>query len=301
MVSQRGYDEVRYGFSLDQGVMARAVRAEGDAVRWRHEGDPDFIAEFAGITSEIAVPFPVGRSFGGVLNIKTTGATLPPRPSPSTRSSSPSCPSAEEMGAAFGLDLASVARLCVHASSLRAMPTIAEFARTRSLGSSTSTPRRSAWCVREAPTSSPASGAGRVVAQAARRGRGPPGRGPRRRVRHQRRLQRSRRSRLATATWAGGAVGAVIGRTAAAAEPSHEQIEAATLFAQHTAALIDVGQALRREQRAAVTDSLRVSLNRRGLEDRLSEARALPPERPRALRGDDRLRRAEGGERQRRP
>ena len=77
MVSQRGYDEVRYGFSLDQGVMARAVRAGETQFVGDTKSDPDFIAEFAGITSEIAVPFPVGRSFGGVLNIETTGATLP--------------------------------------------------------------------------------------------------------------------------------------------------------------------------------------------------------------------------------
>src|SRR3712207_8768408 len=35
-----------------------------------------------------------------------------------------------EMRAALGLDLASVARLCVHASSLRGIPAITEFARS---------------------------------------------------------------------------------------------------------------------------------------------------------------------------
>jgi diguanylate cyclase (GGDEF)-like protein len=63
----------------------------------------------------------------------------------------------------------------------------------------------------------------------------------------------------------------VIGRATAATELDREQVEAATLFAQHTAALIDVALALRREQRAAVTDSLTGLLNRRGLEDRLTE------------------------------
>jgi diguanylate cyclase (GGDEF)-like protein len=50
-----------------------------------------------------------------------------------------------------------------------------------------------------------------------------------------------------------------------------EQAEAATLLAQQTAALIDVAQALRRERRAAVTDSLTGLLNRRGFDERLRE------------------------------
>jgi diguanylate cyclase (GGDEF)-like protein len=70
---------------------------------------------------------------------------------------------------------------------------------------------------------------------------------------------------------AGGDVGVVVGRTAGAHHLDHERIEAGTLFSQHTAALIDVAQALRREQRAAITDSLTGLLNRRGLEDRLDE------------------------------
>ena len=57
----------------------------------------------------------------------------------------------------------------------------------------------------------------------------------------------------------------------AASLPDQEQIEAATLFAQHTAALIDVATALRREQRAAVTDQLTGLLNRRGFEERFQE------------------------------
>jgi diguanylate cyclase (GGDEF)-like protein len=273
MVSQRGYDEVRYGFSLDQGVMARAVRAGETQFVGDTKSDPDFIAEFAGITSEIAVPFPVGRSFGGVLNIETTGATLPQEavalyeelvPLVSER--------AEEMGAAFGLDLASVARLCVHASSLRGVPTIAEFA-ARTLARLLDLDAAQISLVRD--------GGAYQLASFWRRPESslkPLDEAEVRRVADvdAESGANAAYSVLDGVVWlplraAGGAVGAVIGRTAAAAELGHEQIEAATLFAQHTAALIDVGQALRREQRAAVTDSLTGLLNRRGLEDRLGE------------------------------
>jgi diguanylate cyclase (GGDEF)-like protein len=273
MVSQRGYDEVRDGFSLDQGVMARAVRTGETQFVGDTRSDPDFIPEFAGITSEIAVPFPVGRSFGGVLNVETTGATFPREavalfeeliPLVSER--------AEEMRAAFGLDLASVARLCVHASSLRGVPTIAEFA-ARTLARLLDLDAAQVSLVRE--------GGAYQLASFWRRPESSLKPLDEAKVRRVADLDAESGANAAYSVldgvvWlplrvAGGAVGAVIGRTAAAAELSHEQVEAATLFAQHTAALIDVGQALRREQRAAVTDSLTGLLNRRGLEDRLGE------------------------------
>jgi HD-GYP domain-containing protein (c-di-GMP phosphodiesterase class II)/putative methionine-R-sulfoxide reductase with GAF domain len=43
LVAQRGYEEVRDGFSLDQGVMARAVRAGETQFLASTEEDPDFI------------------------------------------------------------------------------------------------------------------------------------------------------------------------------------------------------------------------------------------------------------------
>lgn len=50
-----------------------------------------------------------------------------------------------------------------------------------------------------------------------------------------------------------------------------ERSDGAALFAQQMAALLDVAQALRGEQRAADTDSLTGLLNRRGFDDRLGE------------------------------
>jgi diguanylate cyclase (GGDEF)-like protein len=83
----------------------------------------------------------------------------------------------------------------------------------------------------------------------------------------------------------GERVGALVGRVAEIPVLDSEQSEAATLLAQQTAALIDVAQALRRERRAAVTDSLTGLLNRRGFDERLREeiARATRTRRSLAL------------------
>ncbi len=66
-------------------------------------------------------------------------------------------------------------------------------------------------------------------------------------------------------------LGTLVGRSNRPIALGHEQAEAATLFAQQIAALLDVALALRREQRAAVTDSLTGLLNRRGFDERLRE------------------------------
>ena len=68
----------------------------------------------------------------------------------------------------------------------------------------------------------------------------------------------------------GGPVGLLTGRLTGPA-PTKDHLEAATLFAQHTAALIDVATALRREKRAAVTDQLTGLLNRRGFDERFHD------------------------------
>jgi diguanylate cyclase (GGDEF)-like protein len=66
-------------------------------------------------------------------------------------------------------------------------------------------------------------------------------------------------------------VGTLVGRSRTAFDLGLAQTEAATLFAQHIAALLDVANALRREQRAAITDGLTGLLNRRGFDERLRE------------------------------
>jgi diguanylate cyclase (GGDEF)-like protein len=273
LVSQRGYEEVRDGFSLDQGVMARAVRTGETQFIDDTERDPDFIASVAGITSEIAVPFLVGGSPAGVLNIETSGPTLPREAIELYEDLAQHIADrVAEMRAALGLDLASVARLCVRASSLRGVAAIAEFA-ARTLARLLELDSAQLSLVRDGGAYQLASFWRRPESSLKPLDEGD--------VRRLAEIEAQSGAGAAYSVvdgivWlplrvAGGDVGAVIGRAAAATELDHEQVEAATLFAQHTAALIDVAQALRREQRAAVTDSLTGLLNRRGLEDRLAE------------------------------
>ena len=273
LVAQRGYDEVRDGFSLDQGVMARAVRTGETQFIDDTPRDPDFIAAMAGITSEIAVPFAAGGSVGGVLNLETSGPTLPREAVELYEDLLPHVTErVEEMRAALGLDLASVARLCVHASSLRGVTAIAEFA-ARTLGRLLDLGSAQVSLVRDGGANQLASFWRRLDSSLKPLDESD--------VRRLSELETQSGADAAYSVieglvWlplrvAGGQVGAVIGRAEGATQFDHQQVEAATLFAQHTAALIDVAQALRREQRAAVTDSLTGLLNRRGLEDRLDE------------------------------
>jgi diguanylate cyclase (GGDEF)-like protein len=273
LVAQRGYEEVRDGFSLDQGVMARAVRSGETQFLQDTSDDPDFIAAVAGITSELAVPFTVSGAPAGVLNIETRGASLPPGSVELYEELLPHVVDrVAEMRAALGLDLASVARLCVHASSLRGVPAIAEFA-ARTLARLLELDSVQLSLVRD--------GGAYQLASFWRRPDTAlkplePGELKQLAEIEERSGADAAYSVIDGIVWlplrvAGGEVGAVAGRTSAAHHLDYERIEAATLFSQHTAALIDVAQALRREQRAAITDSLTGLLNRRGLEDRLDE------------------------------
>jgi diguanylate cyclase (GGDEF)-like protein len=272
LIAQRGYQEVRDGFSFDQGVMARAVRTGETQFLVDAAADPDFIAGMAGITSELAVPFTAGGS-PAVLNLETRGPSLPPEAVPLTEELVPHVAErVAEIRAMLGPDLASVARLCVHASSLRGVRAIAEFA-AGTLARLLDLDSAQVSLVRE----------GGAYQLAAFWRRPDTGRKPFEPAEVKALAEVEERSRADAAysaldgiVWlplrvAGGDVGAVVGRAAAAYHLDHERIEAATLFSQHTAALIDVGQALGRERRAAVTDSLTGLLNRRGLEDRLDE------------------------------
>ncbi len=280
MISQRGYEEVRDGFSLAQGVLGRAVRTGRTQYVRDVREDADYVAATERIRSEIAVPF--AEPTAGAFNVETRYAELPDAAVPLF------CDLAEALalrvaaiGAELAFDLSRLTRLCVYASSLRGVGAIAEFSARVfgrllslesaqiSLAGSEGHRLGSFWRLPESElkpldpaevervgTLASMVGTAFGVIEASRAGihdGGP--------------------------TWlvwlplqaAGTEVGALVGRATAPPALELDQAEGATLFAQHVAALIDVAAALRREQRAAVTDSLTGLLNRRGFEDRFEE------------------------------
>jgi diguanylate cyclase (GGDEF)-like protein len=186
----------------------------------------------------------------------------------------------------LGLDIASLARLCVHASSLRGVSAISEFA-TRTFGRFLGLESAQLVLRGSDGTSRSASHWRRPESQLAPIG-----------------LEglelldeiRARDPSVVTfgvlpaaelawcdehdadapwAVWlplrvAGTEIGALVGRSSTR-EIDREHIEAGSLIAQHAAALIDIAQRLRREQRAAATDPLTGLLNRRGFDERFTE------------------------------
>ena len=278
LVAQHGYADVRDGFDLDHGVMGRAIRTR----------TIQLVAEVtAGATpgtetAEVAIPFQAGTDVVGVLTVESIGVALP------RSAGALLAPLASLFGERLsesreGVEssVEDLVRLCVHASSLRGVGAIAELA-TRTTGrilglSSTQLdlwreediqPRLVSFWRRHDAHLEPLDGellvrleraagehvtASVVAAQQV---------GVR---------EESTTSLVVLPLRAGGSpVGLLTGRLAGP-PPSKERLEAATLFAQHTAALIDVATALRREQRAAVTDQLTGLLNRRGFEERFEE------------------------------
>ncbi len=282
-LAQNGYTQVRDGFTLHQGVMGRALRTETVVFLPDVRVDDAFIGAQSGITSELALPL-VGRNARAILNVETTGPRLPDG---AVASLAPLGDALLEVIDALDpplrLDLATLARLAVYASSLRSVAELSELA-TRTLGrlldleaaqltlgGPASDTTSSFW---RRPESALQPIPGETIAAV------------------------TAGSSLGEYTWSvldgvdielagpeepgrfllwlplrirGVLLGTLVGRSNTPIALGHEQAEAATLFAQQIAALLDVALALRREQRAAVTDSLTGLLNRRGFDERLRE------------------------------
>ena len=292
-----GYHQVRDGFDLGQGVLGRTLRSQTPQFVRDVREDPDFIPAVPGLVSEAALPL-IGEHVRGVLNVETTSVRLPDE---SAAILAPLAKAmtlrADSVRSALRLDLTTLARLCVHASSLRTVEELSDFA-TRSLGrtlgldcaqialgddgryeTTTSFWRRPDSELLPlspgelAAISANLSAGDSTISIVDRTDVGLSGlEGP--------------KGLLWLPLRVGGVrVGALAGRAAEMPELDGEQTEAATLLAQQIAALIDVAQALRRERRAAVTDSLTGLLNRRGFDERLREeiGRATRTGRPLAL------------------
>jgi diguanylate cyclase (GGDEF)-like protein len=277
------YHQVRDGFELGQGVLGRTLRTRLPQFVADVHDDPDFIPAVPGLRSEVALPL-LGSSVQGVLNVETTGVRLPAE---SVALLEPFARVLERRvdatGTSTGVDLTTLARLCVRASSLRTVDELSDFA-TRTFGrmlrlecaqialgdesrvelttgfwrrpDSTLEPLLPGEVAQIARSLSPGEGAISVARDAD--------------------VDRWAGGGEGGLVWlplrVGGArVGTLIGRASELPILDGDQTEAATLLAQQIAALVDVAQALRRERRAAVTDSLTGLLNRRGFDERLRE------------------------------
>lgn len=296
-LGQARYHQVRDGFDLGQGVLGRTLRTMKSQFVRDVRDDADFIPAVPGLVSEVALPL-IGENVQGVLNVETTNVRLPDDSvsilTPLTRAMAV-C--ADSVRSSLRLDLTTLARLCVQASSLRTVEELSDFA-TRTLGrmldldcaqivlgeqgraETTTFWRRpnsdlqplTAIELARVSTSLSAGDSTFSVADAADVGLDAP------------------TSPGGCVVWiplrvTGKRVGTLFGRAGKMPALDSEQTEAATLLAQQTAALIDVAQTLRRERRAAVTDSLTGLLNRRGFDERLREeiGRATRTKRPLAL------------------
>jgi diguanylate cyclase (GGDEF)-like protein len=287
VIAQHGYaDVVHDGFPVSRGVMARAIRTGETQFIPDVTLDVDYVGAINGIVSEVAVPFRSDLPVG-VFNIETVGLKLPDdaeflfvelAQALATR--------LETMRLGLGLDVASLARLCVHASSLRGVSAIAEFA-TRTFGrflglesaqlvlrgSDGASRSTSHWRGADSRLAPIGSAGLELLDQI--RAREPSvvtfGVVPASELK----WEDEQDGHAPWAVWlplrvAGTEVGALVGRSSRR-EIDHEHLEAGSLIAQHAAALIDIAQRLRREQRAAATDSLTGLLNRRGFDERFAE------------------------------
>jgi diguanylate cyclase (GGDEF)-like protein len=282
LVAQYGYAEVRDGFELEHGAMGRAIRTRTIQLVADAAGNVEAVAARRSIASEVAIPFQTVDGVAGVLNVESIGMSLP-RSAGATLVPLASLLGERVAETREGLDsnVGDLVRLCVHASSLRGIGAIAELStRTtaRILGLSSAQldlwreddvrPRLISFWRRHDVHLEP------LDAEILMR------------------LERTAEANVTSSIVAaqqvgladgstdslivlplragGGPVGLLTGRLEGPA-PTKDHLEAATLFAQHTAALIDVATALRREQRAAVTDQLTGLLNRRGFDERFHE------------------------------
>ena len=281
-VAQSGYAQVRDGFTVHDGVMGRALRTTTAQFIADVRADEAYIGAVPDVVSELALPV-LGDRARAILNVESVGLRLPQSTPELLRPLGEGLrPLVDALGGSAQVALTALARLCVYASSLRSIDELSEFA-ARTLGrlldleaaqlnlSADGRAGPAAFWRRPRSTLVPLDAG--AVAAAGRTNA----------------LDATTLSvvsadafgltQTAEGQWlvwlplqvGGSAIGCLVGRSSEPIELGREQAEAATLFAQHTAALLDVAQALRRERRAAVTDSLTGLLNRRGFDERLRE------------------------------
>ncbi len=282
LVAQRGHSVVPDGVRAVSGIMGRAVRLGSPQLVPDVTADPDYFAALAGVVSELAVPLRVGRVIVGTLNVESARA-LPDGAAAAVRLLASSlAPHVDALRTSRSLDLASLARLFVHLSSIRDAREIAALAAASlpkilpvdasqvitwdELGvpatlaswrlDASDEPPFAQSELEAARTLVDPSTVCQVLDSAHARGQIP-----------------------GSIVWLplrvnGAGLGALLGRTRGVANVDPAQLDAAAVLAAHVAASLDAAFALRRERQSAVTDSLTGVLNRRGFEEHLERALA---------------------------
>jgi diguanylate cyclase (GGDEF)-like protein len=277
-IAQRGYAMLPDGLPPDRGIMARALREQRLQYVPDIAADPDYVAGFGGMTSEIAMPL---RAHGSVIGVLTVEAPfrLPEAAAEELEGV------AEHLAGLLALirdspalDLSSLARLFVHMSSLRDARAIADLA-ARSIAHVLGLDAAHVLIPEE-------EGSTFVASWSAGTGEPPSAE----------LVERLRAAVDESSVFdlvdtdvagltelAGGAltlvwlplrvnaieVGVLVGEASGALVFPRRQAEAAALLAAQAAGSIDAALALVRERRTASTDALTGLLNRRGFGDRL--------------------------------
>ncbi len=284
ILAQRGYDQVRDGYALTQGVMARAIRTGRVQFVPDVHADPDYVAATDGVVAEVAIPFGEAQPAYGVLNVETRHHSIP-------RGAIPALVGlAEKLGERVAAietgpstDLSSLARLFVHVSSLREPQAIGELtarslgrlldlesAQVNLTGDEGGRVLTSFWRLpdsRVRPLSNAclrriAAGIDETAAYALLDGHA---------IRRAHAGAKTRKGIVWLPLRAGGAeVGVLVGSARRPLTFELEAAEAAKLLAAHAGASLDAATALARERRAALTDPLTGLMNRRGFDDRFA-------------------------------
>ncbi len=284
LVAQRGHSVVPDGIRVERGIMGRAVRLGSPQLVPEVASDPDDFAVRPGIVSELAVPLRTGRVVAGALNLKSDRA-LPDAAAEAV------LPLASALGIHVDalrtrrtLDLASLARLFVHLSSIRDTGEIAALAavslpRILPVDASqvitwdeSGVPATLSFWRLDGSDEAPFTQAQLEAASAlvdpgivcqvldpghARGAAAVPG----------------------PVVWLplrvnDKGLGALLGRSSRTANVDPVNLDTAAVLAAHVAASLDAAFALGRERQSAVTDSLTGILNRRGFEECLEQALA---------------------------
>jgi diguanylate cyclase (GGDEF)-like protein len=244
--------------------------------------EPDYVAVFPGIASELAVPLPSGQGVTGLLNIETTEPLPSQAPRLVRKLATALGPAIADLRAGRRLDVTALAQLFVHQSSVREPHAIAEIAaaslsrvlavetvqllvrredgglellalsRTGNPGpeplSDATVERLLAFCDRAAPFV--VFGEGALPAPE---------------LAH----TEARWAVLVPLRANGNDLGALVAGSGSPRVLDKEQGDLAALLGAHAAASLDAALSLGRERRSALTDPLTGLLNRRGFEQLL--------------------------------